>query len=81
MCFEFRQVRVDGVDLFPVPKGSVDVLFQVEAAPIPGGVLLGEIAEEVDVHGPGRGGIGGKAPAEFATEGKTRVKEFARRVP
>src|SRR4051794_4055039 len=77
VCFEFRQVRVDGVDLFPVQKCSVDVPFKVEAMPIPTGVLISEITEDVDVHGPGLGGTGWKAPAEFTAERKARVEEFA----
>ena len=79
--FEFRQVRVDGVDFFPVQECSFDVLFEVEAAPIPGGVLIGDVAEHVDVHAAGFGGAGWKAPAEFATEGEARVEEFASGIP
>jgi hypothetical protein len=66
-CFEFRQVRVDGVDLFSVQKCSVDVLFQVEAAPILCGVLIGNIAEDVDVHGPGLGAPDNPSVATFAS--------------
>ena len=39
--------------------------------------MIGNIAEDVDVHGPGLGGTGWKAPAEFPTEGKARVDDFA----
>ncbi len=81
MCSEFCQVRVDGVDLFSVQKCPVDVLFDVEIAPIPGGVLIGDIAKDIDVYGPGRGGIAWKVPAEFATEGKARVEKFASGFP
>src|SRR5882757_1280998 len=80
-CFEFLQVRVDGVDLFPVQKCSVDVLFELEAAPIPGGVLIGDIAEDVDIYGPGPGGTGRKTPAEFATEGEAREEKFTSGAP
>src|SRR5437588_1456159 len=76
-CFEFCQIRADGVDLFPVQKCSVDVLFELEAAPIPSGILIANISEDVDVYGPGLGGYGWKAPAEFPTEGKARVDDFA----
>src|SRR4051794_18916463 len=75
--FEFGQVRVDGVDFFPVEECSFDVLFEVEVAPIPSGVLIGDVAEYVNVHAAGFGGAGGNAPAEFATEGETWVEEFA----
>ena len=69
VCFEFRQVRVDGVDLSTVQKRPVDILLEVEAAPIPCGVLIGNIAEDVDVHGPRLRATGWKAPVAFATKG------------
>src|SRR5258708_25253830 len=74
--FEFRQVRVGRVDFLPVQKCSVDILFEVEFAPIPCGILIGNVAKDVDVHGSGLGGTGWKAPAEFATEGKPRGDEL-----
>ena len=55
---------------------SFDVLFEVEVAPIPSGVLIGDVAEHVDVHAAGFGGAGGQAPAEFTTKGEARVEEF-----
>ena len=80
-CFEFCQIRADGVDLFPVQKCSVDVLFELEAAPIPSGILVANIAEDVDVHGPGLGGTGWKAPAEFSTKGEARVEKLTSGTP
>jgi hypothetical protein len=69
------------MDLFPVQKCSDDLLFEVEAAPIPSGVLIANIAEDVDVHGPRLGGTGWKAPAEFSAKGEVRVEEFTSGTP
>src|SRR5262249_34934635 len=79
--FEFGQVGVDGMDLFSVEERSFDVLFEIEGAPVPGGVLVGDVAEHVDVHAAGFGGAGGEAPAEFATEGEPRVEQCASGFP
>jgi hypothetical protein len=38
--------------------------------------LISEITEDIDVHGPGLSGIGGKTPTEFTAERKARVEEF-----
>src|SRR5262249_26547715 len=46
-------------------------------APVPGGVLIGDVAEHVDVHAAGLGGVSRDAPAEFAAEREARVEEFA----
>src|SRR5439155_8055012 len=67
--FEFGQVGVDGLNFFSVEDGSFDVLFEVEVAPVPGGVLVGDVAEHVDVHVAGFGGTGGKKPGQLTTKG------------
>ena len=62
---------------FPWQKCAFDVLFEVEGAPVPGGVLIGDVSEHVNVHAAGFARAGRDAPAEFPTKGKPRVKEFA----
>ena len=52
------------MDLSTVQKRPVDILLEVEAAPIPCGVLIGNIAEDVDIYGPGLVSAGWKTPAE-----------------
>jgi len=65
------------VDLFPVQKCSIYVLFELERAPIPSGVLIANVAEDIDVDGSRLGGTGWKTPAEFPSKRKARVEEFA----
>ena len=47
---EFGEVGVDGVDFPAVEERAFGVFFEVEGSPVPGGILVGDVAVQYDSH-------------------------------